>query len=903
MLLAACVNEHQDKFRIGVSQCSDDDWRDKLNEEINREMLFHDDASVEILIADDDNEKQIKDIQYFIDNKFDIIIASPNQAEALTPILSTAYKKGIPVIVFDRGVNGDDYTCYMEFDNEGIGNVVAQYVSKITAGPTQIIEITGLPGSTPAEDRHRGFINGIAANSDLKMLTSISGNWKEHEAERIMDSLIRVFPEVDLVYAHNDLMAIGVSKALSHVGRRDVIVIGNDAVPNVGLEAVRDGVIDATFMYPTDGQRLIQAAISILKGKSFKRDDIIPAQSSAIDSRMAEILIGQDSLLHEETKKITFLKDKNDTMLAQYRVQRSFLLSMIAVGVLLLIALALLLKVFWQRNRFQRILTVKNEQLEQERDKQAELYQQLDEATKSKLIFFTNVSHDLRTPLALIAEPVEVLAKEDYLTDSDKVLMRIASKNVRILRRLIDQILDFRKYENNKSSLNLVEVDTPRMFSEWIDSFKSVAKKRNIKLIVGNLPDGPRSMAIDLDKIERVFFNLMSNAFKYTPDGGEIVLSFTCDMNTMTFSVSDNGKGIAEEDLDRIFDRFYQVDKVRPQGSGIGLSLTKAFIELHSGTITVKSSIGKGSTFTVSLPVRHVKSVAESQTLRFTEADIIAELETLSASEMTFDNNKPLILVVDDNPDIQSLTKELLSADFNVITASNAREGLKLATKYVPDLIISDIMMPEIDGFEYCKMIKNEISTSHIPVLMLTACRMDEQRMQSYDCGADGYLSKPFNKDVLISRCRNLILNRQHIKDIYSNSSVTENADKNKEGKRTLSNLNDKASIESDFYESFLSIVKKELGNSELSIEDIAGRFGIGPVQFTRKIKALTNQSPVEIIRHLRLRNARTLLLSSEKIVSEIAYEVGFSSPAYFSKCFKDEFGESPTELRNKVSS
>ena len=900
-LLSSCGGDK--KYRIGVSQCSKDDWRDKLNEEIKREMLFHDDAEVEILTADDDNSKQIADIRYFIDHHFDIIIAAPNQSDSITPILSEAYNSGIPVLVFDRGVIGNDYSCYMEFDNEGIGEAAANYAINIIDGPAEIIEITGLPGSTPAEERHRGFTRVINNDLQKKIVASVTGIWKENVAEDVMDSLIRIYPDVDIVYAHNDIMAIGAAKALKNRGVSDVIILGTDAAPNLGIKAVKDSIIHATFMYPTDGQRLIRTAMKILKGQPYKHQDIIPAQSSAIDARLATILLNQDSLLQDQTKKIEFLNEKNYNMLNQHKVQRMFIYSITILCVLFFVAILLLLRLFKQKNKFELLLTSQNEQLEKERDRQKVLYKQLDEATKSKLVFYTNVSHDLRTPLTLISEPVEVLARADYLTGSDKVLMKIALKNVKILKRLIDQILDFRKYENDKLSLNLVEVNISKLFSDWLEAFRGVAVNHNIKLSLSNHLKSVSTMALDPDKIERVFFNLMSNAFKYTPDNGTIDLILEDDNNSFSFSIVDSGKGIAKEDISRIFNRFYQVDKISPQGFGIGLCLTKAFIELHEGNIVVDSSLGKGSTFKVSLPVRHVDDKPIDDLSHISEAEVLAELESVAGSEFMFDNGKPLILVIDDNADILSMIRELLSPVYNIITAENGLHGIKLATKYVPDLIITDIMMPGMDGFECCKQIKEEISTSHIPVLMLTACNLDEQRCESYDCGADGYLSKPFNTDVLMARCKSLIENRKRVKNIYLDNANTSDADMlSRSERKPISDLNDKMGVESDFYSSFLTIVRRELGNADLSIEEIAGRFGIGQAQFTRKIKALTNLSPVEIIRQHRLQKARTLLISTEKTVSEIAYEVGFTSPAYLSKCFKDAFGFSPSDLRNKLS-
>ncbi|MDE6120677.1 MAG: response regulator, partial [Muribaculaceae bacterium] len=385
-----------------------------------------------------------------------------------------------------------------------------------------------------------------------------------------------------------------------------------------------------------------------------------------------------------------------------------------------------LLRAYWQRSRHQEELLSQNKLLEEEKDKQTQLNEQLQLATQSKLMFFTNVSHDLRTPLTLISEPVSQLAAADNLTPQQQTLMKIANKNVRILQRLINQILDFRKYENGKLKLRLTEIDFNHAIRDWTESFYSIARKRDIKLSLETpSADEPMPIALDAEKIERVFFNLLSNAFKYTPDNGTIKVAYECDDSTLTFKVADNGEGISERDLGNIFDRFYQVDRIHPKGSGIGLSLAKAFVELHDGGISVESTVNKGSVFTVTLPVRHIaeSTTAHERIIGHDEAEV--ELDNIEGS-LSLDDKKPIVLIIDDNKDIQKLVGELLDTDYNIITASNGKDGIKMAAKYVPDLIICDVMMPVMDGLECCRHIKNEISTSHIPVLMLTACTMDE---------------------------------------------------------------------------------------------------------------------------------------------------------------------------------
>lgn len=883
-------------YRIGVSQCSQDDWRAKMNDEINREIMFHEDAVAEIRSADDSSAKQIADIRYFVDNGFDIIIVSPNEAEALTPIIKEVYEKGIPVVIFDRNINGDTYTARIGVDDRGLGRSAAHYALHISGKGAKAIEIYGLKGSTPAEGRHEGFVSEFEKNGGT-LLTSVASNWNKEDAEAAVDSLLEIYSDVDLIYAHNDRMAIGASEVARRHGRRDIRIIGIDAAPNIGIKAVADSVIDATFLYPTEGHRLIQTALAILKNEPYKKETILPV-SSAVDLTNADILLLQNEALKEETGKMKLLKAQVDDYWAQHSSQTSLFYASIAIIVLLFGVGFLLLRAYWQRSRHQKELMARNRLLEEEKNKQTQLNEQLRIATQSKLVFFTNVSHDLRTPLTLIAEPVAQLAEAGNLTPQQSTLIRIANKNIKILQRLINQILDFRKYENGKLGLTLTETDFSRVVGDWMESFYSVARKRDIKLtLVGPAQETPVVMAIDVEKIERVFFNLLSNAFKYTPDNGSITVSYESDGDNLTFRVADTGEGISARDLGNIFDRFYQVDRINPKGSGIGLSLAKAFVELHGGSISVESTLNVGTEFTVKLPVRHVSETVAEADRTIAREDAGAELDNIE-SDFTFDDNKPLVLIIDDNRDIQKLVGELLASDYNIIAAPNGREGVRLAARYVPDLIICDVMMPVMDGLECCRRIKEEVSTSHIPVLMLTACSLDEQRVEGYESGADGYLSKPFNSSVLKSRCASLIANRKRIKDLWQSGPFPVTSDRRPKAIESLGTTD----IDSDFYRRFLDILMKEIGNQDLNVDMIASKMGLERSQFYRKIKSLTNYAPVELIRRLRLQRGRELLLTTDRTVAEIAYETGFSTPAYFTKCYRDAYGETPSQARNNLA-
>lgn len=890
-------------YKIGVSQCSKDDWRNKMNEEIEREILMHPEAKVEIRSADDSNKKQIEDIRYFANNGFDILIIAPNEADAITPAVEEVYNKGIPVVIFDRSVNGHSYTAFQGADNEAIGRQAAQYTSHLLKNGGKVVEIFGLAGSTPAIERHVGFKYTILEDPNVKVVGKGYGNWNYDDAYHVADSILREHKDVDLIFAHNDRMAIAARDVSKKYGIKPYI-IGIDAAPEIGIKAVKDSIINATFLYPTGGHRIIRTALSILKGEPYDSVAKLPI-SSPVDLTNADILLVQNESLKEETSKMKKLKSDVDEYWQKHSAQTILLYVCVALAVLFCIVIFIMLKAYWERKKYEETLLRKNELLAEQAEQQKELNEQLNVATQSKLVFFTNVSHDLRTPLALIAEPVAQLVKADNLTPPQKTLMHLADKNVRILRRLINQILDFRKYENGKLEMNMSEVDFRPLVMEWVEAFRSVAKKQDIKLKI-NIPENQDfRLAVDVEKMERVCYNLVSNALKYTPANGTVTVSCECDGVNLKFSVTDSGSGISQENQEKIFERFFQVDKVRPKGSGIGLSLVKAFVELHGGKIELDSEVGKGSTFTVTIPVTHCKEETENEknlTPAIGKEEVEAENANIEESAIEFADNRPLVLVIDDNADILVLLRTILGTDYNVITATGAKKGLHLAARYTPDAIVCDVMMPDIDGLECCRQLKEEMSTSHIPVLMLTACSSDEERAAGYDSGADGYLSKPVDAAVLKSRIASLITNRKKIKGVKKDGSIhKDHGNLDAPLASESPKLKGNQDLENEFYAKFVSLVEKELGNADLNVDQLASEMGLGRSQFYRKIKSLTNYSPVELLRNMRLKKARHLLTTTDKSISEIGYEVGFSTPAYFSKCYREAFGETPSELRNRL--
>ena len=901
--MVAC---HQDvpHFRIGVAQCSDDSWRHKMNDEILREAMFYDGVAVEIRSAGDDNRKQAEDVRYFMDKGVDLLIISANEAAPMTPVVEEAYQKGIPVILIDRKILSDKYTAYIGADNYEIGRAVGNYIASSLQGKGNVVELTGLGGATPAMERHQGFMAAISNFPDIKLIDKADAAWESGPAEVEMDSMLCRHPKIDAVYAHNDRIAPGAYRAAKKVGReKEMLFVGIDALPGKGngLELVLDSVLNATFIYPTNGDKVMQLAMNILEKKPYPRETVM--NTAVVDHTNAHVMQLQTTHISELDQKIETLNGRIGGYLSRVATQQVVMYGGLVILLLVAGLLLVVYKSLRSKNRLNRELSEQKKQLEEQRDKLEgqrdkleeqrdqliQLSHQLEEATHAKLVFFTNISHDFRTPLTLVADPVEHLLADKTLNGDQHRMLMLIQRNVNILLRLVNQILDFRKYENGMMEYTPVPVDILSSFEGWNESFLAAARKKHIHFSFDSMPETDYHTLADMEKLERIYFNLLSNAFKFTPENGKIAVRLSSlnkeDKRWIRFTVANTGSMISAEHIRNVFDRFYKID-MHHAGSGIGLALVKAFVEMHGGTIAVESDEKLGTIFTVELPVQSCETVATepddilvSPDSRTTDILLTEEEELVKG----YDSSKPSVLVIDDNEDIRSYVHTLLHTDYTVIEAADGSEGIRKAMKYVPDLIISDVMMPGIDGIECCRRLKSELQTCHIPVILLTACSLDEQRIQGYDGGADSYISKPFSSQLLMARVRNLIDSHRRLKQFFGDG-------------QTLAK-EDVCDMDKDFVERFKSLIEEKMGDSGLNVEDLGKEMGLSRVQLYRKIKSLTNYSPNELLRIARLKKAASLLASSDMTVAEIGYEVGFSSPSYFTKCYKEQFGESPTDF------
>lgn len=899
LLCDSCTHkEHQ--FFIGVSQCSEDEWRGQMNKEIKREVLFYPGTQLEIRTAKDNNLHQIEDIKYFIHKKVDLLIVAPNEADAITPVIEQAFDAGIPVVLVDRKIRSNKYTAYVGANNYEIGKQVGNYIINRLHGKGNIIEITGLHGSTPAVERHKGMMESLKNAPEIKIIASADAGWFKDKAENLLDSILAHHTDIDLVFAQNDRMAIGAFQAAAAQGReKDILFVGIDAVAGkgFGIESVAGGEMDATFIYPTGGDNVVQTAMAILQGKPYDKE--INLSTALVDKSNARIMQMQTEHISQLDYKIELLNGQLDAYFMRYSAQRMFLYACILILVLTATLLVFVVRAFWIKNRMNTELSKQKAQLETQRDQLIDLSRQLEEATHAKLSFFTNVSHDFRTPLTLIADPINQLMESNHCTPQEQTLLNVVHKNVTILLRLINQILDFRKFENGKLEVNFSQFNAADSIREWAESFRTLAYRKHIYFNLTVAGDSNAYfLTADAEKLERILYNLLSNAFKFTPENGQIDITLTSflrhNSSWLRLSVNDTGTGMSPEHIQHIFERFYQID-IHHAGSGIGLALAKAFTEMHHGEIRAESAKGKGTTFIVEIPMVQPdfrdeqtaskiipESVKQGAVL---EAD--SSLES-SGNEESTEGNRHTVLIIDDNQDVRNYIRLLLQQQYDILEAENGLEGLKLAVKYVPDAIICDVMMPVMDGMECCRKLKAEMQTSHIPVIMLTAYTMDEQKVKGYECGADSYLTKPFNGKILKARLQNLIEIHMRLQNFFTDQAGTVS--------KPQLNETDKG-----FVEKLRKEIEKQLSNPDTNVEDLGAALGFSRVQLYRKTKALTGYAPNELLRIARLKKAASLLAATEKSIAEVTYEVGFSSPSYFTRCYKEFFGESPTDYLKRI--
>lgn len=691
---------------------------------LSAQHLYDNDVKVIIKNADNNNERQCLQIDSLVDEGVDLLVVSPNDYHALNGSLQRAREKNIPIVFFDRTTALKDYS-YIGGDNVEAGRKMAEYAvllcrdSVKTDGRRPIVlEMTGPLAISPAAQRHAGFSEVISNNPSIDY-RHLPSQWSYDDCKRIMREWLENGKAVDVVFCHSDLAAVGAYEAAKELHKeREIRFLGIDGLPGEGLDAVQNGQLAASYIYPTHGEEVIALALRILEGKPFERTN---NQKSIVvtPQNVADIALSSSSLMKQNSYLAT-IQTKLETYLGFYHIQRALLI----VSLLVILLLAVAVFTTWRAVKATRRANRRMRELN-------------DEQTR----FFTNASHQLRTPLTLIAGPVNQLAEGK---GDRQQLVGIVQRNVEQLQRLVSDVLLFRR-ENSAT----VDDTTATTDEQLLASRKAVQESRHDTLI------------------------------------------------------NDNAEELAT------------------------------------------------------------------------------------------------VLIVDDNADMRAYLRTLLLDRYYVIEAADGQSGLKLAVESVPDIVVSDVMMPVMDGLTFCTRLKQHEATSHIPVLLLTARSSEQQHIEGLQTGADIYMTKPFSADLLLANIASLLANRQKLRQLFNTQNLKTSI-LNTTPSQHLTTQNS-PSPDRRFLDTFLKAMEKHMSNTNLKIEDLGDEVGLSRVQLYRKVKALTGMTPVEILRETRLKRAMQLLKTTDKTVSEIANEVGFATPGYFSSCFKKQYDKYPTDVREEM--
>lgn len=891
----------QQEFVIGFSQCIGSDlWRKGMLEEMRMELSLHPDVNFIYTDAEGNSKKQVSQVKQMLDQNIDLLIISPNEAKPLTQVVEEAYKKGIPVVVIDRKTASGLYTAYVGADNYEIGKMAAEYIGNVWNKKGNVIEVMGLPGSSPTIERQRGFAEGLKSFSNLSISQQIYGDWLKSNAEAELMKIQTALPSANIIFAHNDVMASGARAIIKKLNYAPGIkIIGIDALPGkgAGLEMVSNGTIDASILYPTGGKEAISTAFKILSKQPFSKENILG--SLVIDTSNVELMKMQWNKIRNQQKDI----ERQQTLLNEQKIlfkDQQLVLNITIITLVLAIVLGgLAFYALLENRKINKNLEAKNQEILRQRNQLIEISEKVKLATEAKLNFFTNMSHEFRTPLTLILSPLEDLMQQEKIKSIAGGNLKLIHKNVFRLLRLINQLIEYRKIEYEQMKIKASPNNVVEFIREITESFQHSAKKRNIdlRLVVRKTE---LMVWFDANMLDKVIFNLLSNALKFSFDQGVITVDIWEESDLIYISVEDNGSGIGPADLPHVFEHFYQAEGASTKGSGLGLSLSKELMRLHHGDIMVESVKNKRTKFVLSLPTGNAHFSAAEQQQEQVDTTELYEHARIYTTDLDDRYEQPQttapslkeqsILVVEDNPDLLNYLSQKLSDQYEIFTAADAEQGLTAAYREVPDLIISDIVLPGMSGRELTTQLKSDLRTSHIPIILLTAQGSLEQQIFGLESMADTYIVKPFNYEYLIASVKNLLKVRELLKAHYT-------SDISSGGKPQLSK-----SLDKKFLNDFAGIVEANLGNENFNMEEIAKSIGISRVQLYRKVKALLGCSVTDYILNRRLKKASYLLINESYSISEITYMVGFSTPNYFSTVFKGKYGVTPTEFKKTKS-
>jgi len=894
-LISSCADKKEQKtVRIGFSQAmSTDEWRRQMNKSMQVEASLHPEVQLEISDANNSISDQIQDIEKFINKRVDVIIVSPIQSKPLTAVVEKSIKAGIPVLVVDRKIEGENYTAYLGADNIEVGRNAAKYIISNHKGSGKVVEITGLSSSSPAYERSLGFNQVLKQDKLLTLAKKINGDWEGQSVKIPFKELLEKEPDIEYVFAHNDRMALSAWETAKTLGlENNIKFIGVDALntPSGGIQLVKKGVLEATILYPPGGNDALKLALKINKGNVVDKNNLLT--TIVIDRFNSEIIENQMDKVDQQQDVIESQQDAIKVQEQEYASQHNLvrLLTLFLVIILSLAIYSIYSTISISKKK--RLLEKINQTVIAQKDEIEAMAEIARKSTEAKLSFFTGLSHEFKTPITLIMSYVESLSENEKIKGTrimDEVKLIYSNSN-RLLR-LVNQLLDFRKIEEQKFTLRASLTKLCDFTRDIMGNFRGEASRRNIdfQLICEKDPE----VYIDRGLMDKVYFNLLSNALKFTPDNGRIhIIIKEGPNNTLKIHIKDSGIGIPENELSLVFNPFFRASNNNKNSSGIGLHLSKEFIALHKGTIDVRSKHGTEFIVTLIKGTEHLRPDeitnnpdAKLDNHDFFKDNIVEEPDFKGRNVANADVEKHTLLVIEDNVDLVSFLKNKLSSDYDVHT-SDGSNAVEKAFEVVPDVIICDVNLVDMDGFEISTILKKDLRTSHIPIIILSALSNKESVLKGLQAGVDQYLTKPFSLAILQQSLTSLLFNREKLRYYYTNNIYRV------EGDSKFGNQ------EQTFISKMNEIILKNIDDPKFSVEELAEKLGVSRVQLYRKVKAILGISISDHINNIKLEKAVDLLKSSGQNISEIAYALGFSSPNYFSTAFKNKFGVSPKEFK-----
>ncbi|WP_313100041.1 substrate-binding domain-containing protein [Epilithonimonas sp.] len=895
MILSACKNDSgkSDKINIGFSQgLGNHPWRQAMNHAMEIQASLHSEVQLSISKAEGSVKKQIEDIQKMIDSRVDVIIISPIEPNSLIPLVEKAYEQKIPVILVDRKINSLKYNTYIGADNIEIGKQAGQYIISDSKNLKKVIEIKGDDNSSPTIERSLGFQQTIKNNSNTELIKTFKGL----PAEAFRKTLDSLGNQSLYVFTFNDELASQAWQVARNAGVENQIkFIGVDGLntKDGGIQMVLDGKLNATLLYPTGGAEAIESAIKIYNKQSVPKR--IKLSTTIIDRLNAEIMRNQfDKIIEQQgviENQVNAVKKQTELYSSQKELFRWSVVLLILMFCLVAYAIYLIYAIKIKNKQ----LTLTNERITIQRNQIEMIADELKQSNEARVNFFTGLSHEFKTPITLILSSLESL-KDTFRSKGTKPSyeLELINKNSNRLLRLVDNLLDFRKIENKTFNLRVSKTNIYDFTYGIFRDFENEAKKRNIKFEIHSANKN-LELYIDRNLMDKVYFNLLSNAFKFTPDNGKIEITIQEKGNQAVISFKDNGIGIPEKEISNVFEPYFKGSNNRKNSSGIGLHLSRQFVELHLGKIEVNSF--QGTEFIISL-YKGNKHFNEDQMIKepsVMDAETLAKEDVFRAvEEGSFIQNQEnpgdrySLLLVEDNSDLSFFLSNKLQTEFDVMV-SDGTDAIDKALSEIPDIIVCDVNLPEKNGFEICEILKNDLRTSHIPIILLTALDNKESYLQGLKSGVDLYLTKPFSYPILTQSLRSLLYNREKLRYYYTNN-IGRIVDSKSFG-----------SMEQTFVNKLNQIIKTNIDNPDFSVENLADLLNISRIQLYRKIKAMFDVNVSDYINNIRLEQAKSMLQNPGLTISEIAYKTGFSSPNYFSTVFKNKFGVSPNVFRKSV--